>query len=164
MLNEWTNALPFPFNSRRHFKLCKWKLKVSFLPPDLILGKGTVASSGTQITNLETTLVFSHPASHKGLQVCPFYLNAHYFFIPPPLPHLASVSSFLPSIMSLDSWPVHFSPTHHLNWQVDLFTMHVWAFHTSAENCSLAPHCLWNKVQSSWWSPQIICGDRRDRK
>ena len=106
--------------------------------------------------NLETTLVISHPASHKGLQVCPFYLNAHYFFIPPPLPHLGSVSSFLPCVKSIDSWPVRFSPTHHLNWQVDLFKMHIWAFHFLAENCSLAPHCLYNKVQSPWWSPQNI--------
>lgn len=76
VLNEWTNAFPFPFNSCRHFKLCKWKFQVSFLPPDLILGKGTVASSGTQIMNLETTLVFSHPASHKGLQVCPLLFHS----------------------------------------------------------------------------------------
>lgn len=80
----------------------------------------------------------------------------------PTAPLWFRLSSFLSWITPIDFWPVHFPPNHNLNWQVDLSTVHIWACYSSDQNCSLAPHCLYNKVQSPREPLQIICGDRWD--
>lgn len=150
-MDKLMNALS-PLIPHKHLEMCIYKLKSSPLCPDLVLllnlGKGTISSSGIQTTNLEIILglFFSHPSSPKRLSILP--LNT--FSSHPVSPPVLSSSSFLPCITSIESWPVHFLTTHHPNWQVDLSIMHVSACHSLDKNCSLAPHCLYNKVKSPW--------------